>query len=77
MNNQFNISLAWYDEAHVWMATSEDIYELVMEHGSLDALIERVRYGVLDLLDEENRKYDDISLNFDISTRTERLVMSG
>ena len=76
MNNQFNITFTWDDEAHVWIATSDDAPGLVMEHGSFDALIERVRYGILDLLEDEGRIYDDISLNFDIS-RTERLVMSG
>ena len=76
MNNRFNIRFVWDDEAHVWIATSEDIPGLVMEHGSFDALIERVRYGIFDLLEEEGRMNEDISLNFDIS-RTERLVMSG
>ena len=76
MNNQFNITFRWDDEAHVWIATSDDVPGLVMEHGSFDALVERVRYGILDLLEEEGRIYEDISLNFDVS-RTERLVLSG
>ena len=72
---EINVIFAWDDEAHVWMATSQDVYGLVMEHSSFGALVERVRYGIMDLL-EEGQIFEDISLNFDIS-RIERLVMSG
>jgi len=76
MLREINVTFTWDAEAHVWMATSEDVYGLVMEHGSFDALLERVRYGILDLLEEDGEEHNGISLNFDIS-RTERLVMSG
>ena len=34
----------------MWVATSDDIIGLVLESGSVDALIERVRYAVPELL---------------------------
>jgi hypothetical protein len=47
---EYAISLAWDSEAAVWIATSGDIPGLVLESGSLDALIERVRFAAPELL---------------------------
>ncbi len=44
------MNLTWDNEAAVWIATSETIEGLVLESGSLDALIERVRFAVPELL---------------------------
>ena len=40
----------WDPEASVWIATSDDVPGLVLESGSLDVLMERVKYAVPDLL---------------------------
>ena len=45
------IDLIWDAEAAVWIATSKDVPGLVLESGSFDALIERVRYAVPELLE--------------------------
>lgn len=47
---EYNIQLIWDPDAHVWIAESDDIPGLVLESGSIDALIERVRYAVPELL---------------------------
>jgi hypothetical protein len=47
---EYTVNLVWDDEASVWVATSEDIIGLVLESGSIDALIERVRFAVPELL---------------------------
>jgi hypothetical protein len=47
---EYLISLTWDNEAAVWIATSEDIPGLVLESGSLDALIERVRFAAPEIL---------------------------
>ena len=47
---EYDVSLVWDSEAGVWLATSDDIPGLVLEGGSLDALIERVRFAVPELL---------------------------
>ena len=47
---EYVINLIWDDETAVWIATSEDIQGLVLESGSIDALIERVRFAVPELL---------------------------
>ena len=47
---EYNINVLWDAEAAVWVATSEDIPGLVLESGSLDALTERVKNAVPELL---------------------------
>ncbi|MCL2376384.1 MAG: DUF1902 domain-containing protein [Defluviitaleaceae bacterium] len=81
MSNRFNVTLAWDDEAYVWMATSEDVMGLVLEDGSFDALVQRVRYAVPELLETKGVPFDDMLLDFRVSDfsvpRKERLVTSG
>ena len=47
---EYIVDLTWDNEAAVWIATSEDITGLALESGSLDALIERVRFAAPELL---------------------------
>jgi len=48
------VSLTWDDEAYVWLASSADVPGLALESGSLDALMERVKVTIPDLLDLKN-----------------------
>ena len=41
----YTVKLFWDPDAAVWVATSEDIPGLVLESGSFDALVERVRFA--------------------------------
>lgn len=62
---EYVINLKWDDEANVWVATSEDIQGLVLESGSIDALIERVRFAVPELLSINQKSIEKtISLCF-------------
>jgi hypothetical protein len=47
---EYIIDLTWDNETNVWIATSENIKGLILESGSIDALIERVRFAVPELL---------------------------
>ncbi len=47
---EYTVNFTWDDEASVWIAQSDDVPGLVLEGGSLDALIERVRFAVPELL---------------------------
>ena len=60
---EYNVKFLWDDEAAVWVATSDDIKGLVLEGGSADALIERVRIAVPELL-ELNSQKPAAKLNF-------------
>ncbi len=51
---EYTINLIWDREAAVWVATSEDVKGLVLESGSLDALIERVKIAIPELLGEKS-----------------------
>jgi predicted RNase H-like HicB family nuclease len=68
MSREYNIALTWDDEAYVWMAESPDVPGLALESGSLDALIERVKFAVPDLLGLKNT---DIKMNFQAKRLTE------
>ena len=46
----YSVQFIWDEEAQVWIAESDDIPGLVLESGSIDALIERVRYAAPELL---------------------------
>jgi hypothetical protein len=67
--SEYLINLSWDNEASVWIATSEDIPGLVLESGSLDALIERVRFAAPELLALNNKSE---CRTFSICFRSER-----
>lgn len=51
---EYIINLTWDNEANVWIAQSDDVPGLVLESGSFDALIERVRFAIPELLQLNN-----------------------
>jgi len=61
---EYLVNLTWDAEAAVWVATSDSISGLVMESGSLDALIERVRFGVSELLELNGLPAKNVKLLF-------------
>ena len=62
------VNLTWDPEASVWVATSEDIPGLVLESGSFDALLERVRFAAPELLELNSTEPPAV-----LSFRAERL----
>ena len=73
----YKIDLLWDNEACVWVATSEDedIKGLVLESGSFDALIERIKIAVPELLElNEKGKKSSITILFNV-TRSETVVL--
>ena len=71
---EYVIKFTWDDEASVWIATSNDIPGLVLESGSFDALLERTRYAVPELLALNLTESQPLSLTFK-SERHERMVL--
>ena len=47
---KYKVNFMWDAEAAVWVAISDDIQGLVLEHGSLDVLMERVKLRIRKLL---------------------------
>ena len=65
---KYVVNLTWDPEASVWVATSDDIPGLVLESGSFDALLDRVRFAAPELL-ELNSTERPVLLSF----RAERM----
>lgn len=53
---EYEVHFIWDSEVSVWIAESKDIPGLVLEGGSLEALMERVRYAAPELLDLNSAK---------------------
>ncbi len=68
------IHVVWDPEAAVWVAQSEDVPGLVLESGSFDALIERLRYAVPEMLALNGTKTDSLQLHF-VSERLEQVAI--
>lgn len=71
---EYVVNFTWDDEACVWVATSNDIPGLVLESGSFDALLERVRIAVPELLSLNSTPNLPIFLSF-LSERHERMFL--
>ena len=71
---EYVVNLTWDADASVWIATSDDIPGLVLESGSFDALLERVRFAVPELLELNSKKQSNLSLLFQ-SVRHERIAL--
>lgn len=71
---EYIVHFTWDEEAGVWIATSDDIPGLVLESGSFDALLERTRFAVPELLSLNSHEGKPLSLTF-ISERHERMVL--
>ena len=69
----YTVKLFWDPDAAVWVATSEDIPGLVLESGSFDALVERVRFAAPELLALNGHKGSQADLTF-LSERRERIA---
>ena len=71
---EYIVNFTWDADANVWIATSDDIPGLVLESGSFDALLERTRIAVPELLELNTSKVQHLSLTFK-SERHERMVL--
>lgn len=71
---EYVVKFLWDNEADVWIATSDDIPGLVLESGSFDALLERVRFAVPELLELGNDNKMPLNISF-VSERHERIAL--
>ena len=71
---EYIINLKWDNDASVWVATSDDISGLALEGGSLDALIERIRFAAPELLALNSEIESTLNLTF-LSTRREQIAI--
>lgn len=57
------VNVIWDADAGVWVAESEDVPGLVLESGSFDALVERLRYAVPEMLELNGAEKGPMQLN--------------
>jgi hypothetical protein len=60
---EITVNLLWDNEADVWIATSEDVQGLVLESGSADALIERVKFAITELMKPDGQEINGGTLS--------------
>jgi len=69
---EYKINFIWDDEAHVWVAICDEL-PLALEHGSFDALVEKVKIAAVEIheLNHENAQVPNFLI------QAERLVLNG
>ena len=72
----YKIDIIWDDEAAVWIATSKDVQGLILESGSLDVLLERVRYAVPELIELNGEKKQAYLLTYNMQ-REDQVAVYG
>ena len=49
---EFVVNFKWYDDDKIWLATStNDKFALTVNHVSFDALVERVKFILIDMVE--------------------------
>ena len=71
-----NVKFFWDSDAKVWVATCKEIPSLILESGSFDALIERVKYTLPEMHEIIDKEVDYCDLEF-ISQRLDRVRIIG
>jgi len=68
---EITVMFSWDDESSVWIAESKELPGLILESGSFDALVERVKNAIPDLLELDMADRPKVKLHF----KAERLAI--
>ena len=64
---EFIVNFKWYDDERIWLATSStDDFAMTLDHGSFDALLERVKIAICDIAENELGYKGDVKLKLEI-----------
>lgn len=63
------IRVEWDSEARVWVATSDDVPGLATEDASLEALVEKLKAMIPELLEANGQTHSNSAVPFEIFTR--------
>ena len=64
---EFVVKCTWYDDENIWVAqSSNDKFALTFDHGSFDALLERVKIAIEDIAEVELNYRGEIKLILDV-----------
>jgi len=63
----FTVKFTWYDDEKIWLATSSsDNFAMTLDHGSFDALLERVKIALCDIAENELGYIGEVKIKLEI-----------
>ena len=68
---EITVVFSWDEESSVWIAESQDLPGLILESGSFDALVERVKIAIPELLELNGVEHCQTKIHF----KAERLAV--
>ena len=64
---EFTVKFSWYDDEKIWIATSSsDDFAMTLDHGSFDALLERVKMAISDIAENDLGYRGEVRLKLEI-----------
>ena len=64
---EFIIKFTWYDDERIWIASSSnDKFALTLDHGSFDGLLEKVKFVIYDMIENDLGYTGDVKLNLEV-----------
>ncbi len=74
----YHIQADWDPEASVWVATSEDVPGLATEAETIEALTEKLRVMIPELLEANQMLPDHLAISFELTShRHEQVKMAS
>jgi len=63
----FIVKFTWYDDEKIWIATSSsEKFAMTLDHGSFDALLERVKTAICDIAENELGYNGEVKIKLEI-----------
>jgi len=64
---EFTVKFTWYDDEKIWLATSSsDDFAMTLDHGSFDALLERVKMALYDIAENDLGYKGEIKVKLEV-----------
>ena len=64
---EFTVKFTWYDDENIWLATSSsDSFAMTLDHGSFDALLERVKIAMYDIAENDLGYKGEVRIKLEI-----------
>ncbi|MCL2236303.1 MAG: DUF1902 domain-containing protein [Defluviitaleaceae bacterium] len=64
---EFIVKFTWYDDENIWLATSSnEKFAMTLDHGSFDALLERVKVALYDIAEIDLGYKGEIKLKLEV-----------
>ncbi|MCL2500069.1 MAG: DUF1902 domain-containing protein [Defluviitaleaceae bacterium] len=74
---EFIVKFKWYDDEKIWLATSSsDKYAMTLDHGSFDALLEKVKIALYDIAENDLKYSGEIKIKLNVN-RTDKINLKA